>query len=272
MGADQLWRHDREAARGQRIQVRLARSPDDVHAAQRLRFDIFHQEMGATLSEQAMSEGLDVDPYDAHADHLLVEHEGENGLEVVGTYRLLRQAAIPAAGSFYSAAEFDLSPLIDHARVSGRPLLELGRSCVAPKFRDSRTIQLLWRGIADYLETHGIGTMFGCASFYGTDPVRHAAALSYLHHNLLAPPHLRARALSGSAVDMNMLPIGSYDHGAAIRALPPLVKGYLRVGATIGEGAFIDHAFGAVDVLVVMPVDAIAARYSDRFSAPRIAA
>jgi L-ornithine Nalpha-acyltransferase len=270
MGADQPWRHG--AARDRRIQVRLARSADDVQAAQRLRFDIFHEEMGARLSRRAMSERLDVDPYDAHADHLLVEHEGENGLEVVGTYRLLRQTAIPAKGRFYSASEFDLSPLLDHARASGRPLLELGRSCVAPRFRDSRTIQLLWRGIADYLETHGIGTMFGCASFHGTDPAQHAAALSYLHHNLLAPPHLRATVLPGGAVDTNMLPIGSYDLTSAARALPPLVKGYLRVGAMIGEGAFIDHAFGTIDVLVVMPVDAIAARYSDRFSALRIAA
>jgi putative hemolysin len=224
------------------------------------------------LSEQSMFERLDVDTYDAVADHLLVEHEGENGREVVGTYRLLREAASEANGGFYSETEFDISSLLDHARQSGRPLHELGRSCVAPQFRDSRTIQLLWRGIADYLKAHGIGYMFGCASFHGIDPAEHAAALSYLNHNLLAPPHLRARALADSALDMNLLPIGSYDVACAARALPPLMKGYLRAGAMIGEDAWIDQAFGTIDVFVVMPVDAIAARYTDRFSALRIAA
>jgi putative hemolysin len=273
MGAHQPVRGFTAAsARDRRIQVRLARSEADVHAAQRLRFDIFHDEMGARLSEQAMSARLDVDPYDAHADHLLVEHEGEDGITVVGTYRLLREVASTTQGGFYSETEFDLSPLLDHARQTGRPLLELGRSCVAPEFRDSRTIQLLWRGIADYLEVHGIGYMFGCASFHGTDPAEHAPALSYLSQHLLAPPHLRARALADSALDMNLLPIGSYDVGRAARSLPPLVKGYLRAGAMIGEDAWIDHAFGTIDVFVVMPVDAIAARYTDRFSTLRIAA
>jgi putative hemolysin len=273
MGAHQPVRGFTAAsARDRRIQVRLARSEADVHAAQRLRFDIFHDEMGARLSEQAMSARLDVDPYDAHADHLLVEHEGEDGITVVGTYRLLREVASTTQGVFYSETEFDLSPLLDHARQTGRPLLELGRSCVAPEFRDSRTIQLLWRGIADYLEVHGIGYMFGCASFHGTDPAEHAPALSYLSQHLLAPPHLRARALADSALDMNLLPIGSYDVGRAARSLPPLVKGYLRAGAMIGEDAWIDHAFGTIDVFVVMPVDAIAARYTDRFSTLRIAA
>lgn len=227
--------------------------------------------MGARLTPAARAIGLDTDAYDLVADHLLVEHHMPTGISVVGTYRLLRQSA-PAFEDFYSSGEFDLSPLLDHARTSGGRLLELGRSCVAPAFRNSATIQLLWRGIADYLAAHGISHMFGCASFAGTDAALHAEPLSYLTHHVLAPPHLRVRALDGARIDLNMLPIGAYDPVCAMRALPPLMKGYLRTGALVGDGAWIDHDFGTIDVFVVMPVGAIKARYSDRFSGLRIAA
>lgn len=254
------------------LRVRLAQSPDDVRAAQRLRFEVFHDEMGARLPQTAVSMRMDVDAYDAIADHLLVEHETAGGLDVVGTYRLLRQSVADSRGGFYTSGEFDLSALLEHAHDTGGSLLELGRSCVAPAFRNSATIQLLWRGIADYLDTHHITHMFGCASFHGTDPSVHAEALSHLHHHLLAPPHLRARALPAGCMDMNMLALGSYDRTAALRGLPPLVKGYLRVGALVGDGAWIDEAFGTIDIFVVMPVDTIASRYSSRFTGFRIAA
>jgi putative hemolysin len=253
------------------LEIRLARSVEDVKAAQRLRFEIFHGEMGAQLDPVARALRLDIDVYDAVADHLLVEHHTAAGSAVVGTYRLLRQAA-PGFAGFYSSGEFDLSRLLDHTRASDGQLLELGRSCVAPAFRTSATIQLLWRGIADYLAEHGISHMFGCASFAGIDPDAHAAALSYLSHHVLAPEHLRAVALPDARIDMDRLPIGAYDPARALRALPPLMKGYLRTGALVGDGAWIDHDFGTIDVFVVMPVAAIRARYSDRFSGLRIAA
>lgn len=256
---------------GRQLRLRFAESAEDICAAQRLRFQVFHQELGARLSDISMTERRDVDPYDAIADHLLVEHGNGDEWAVVGTYRLLRQPVAEARGGFYSSGEFDLSPLIEHAHQHSAQLLELGRSCVAPAFRDSATIQLLWRGIAHYLSMHDIGYMFGCASLPGTDISRHAAALSYLHHRLLAPQHLCARARGDARVSMNILPMGSYDDRLAARALPPLIKGYLRVGAMVGDGAWIDRDFGTTDIMVVMPVESIAARYSDRFSA-RIAA
>jgi L-ornithine Nalpha-acyltransferase len=254
------------------LRVRLARSAADIRAAQRLRYSVFHEEMGARLPDPAIGQGLDVDPYDAIADHLLVEWQANGRCEVVGTYRLLRQSAAEIGGGFYSSGEFDLTPLLEHSARTGGRLLELGRSCVAPQFRNSATIQLLWRGIADYLAEHDISHLFGCASFPGIDVDRHAAALSYLHHFVLAPPHLRARAQTASSIDMNILQIGNYDRSSAIRSLPPLIRGYLRVGAMVGDGAWIDEAFGTIDVFVVMPVETIAARYSERFSAVRIAA
>jgi L-ornithine Nalpha-acyltransferase len=249
------------------LRVRLASSDHDIAAAQALRFDIFSNEMGAQLDARTRATARDVDDYDAVCDHLLVEDHASGSPVVVGTYRLLRQSVATPRGGFYTATEFDLSPLIGHSLAYDSNLLELGRSCVARAYRDSGTIQILWRGIADYLAEHDIGYLFGCASFFGTDPDTHAAALTYLHHHHLAPPELRARARGEGRVDLDRLPLSSYDKRLAMRALPPLIKAYLRVGASIGDGGWIDRNFNTIDVFMVMPVSAIAARYADRFVA-----
>lgn len=247
------------------LEVRLAASSAEIAAAQALRYEIFFDEMGAKPSPAMLRQRRDIDAYDAICDHLLViDHSASP--RVVGTYRLLRQDVAQANGGFYSAGEYDLSPLIAQSQ-PGRQLLELGRSCVAPAWRNSATISLLWRGIAAYLADHGIGHLFGCASLHGADPALHAAELAFLYHHHLAPPHLRAAALPGQRVNMNTLPADRIDSRAAARALPPLLKAYLRVGAMVGDGGFIDRPFNTVDVLVVMPVDRITSRYADRFGA-----
>ena len=250
------------------LDVRLATSEEEIAAAQTLRYQIFYDEMGAKPSPKMMALRRDVDDYDAICDHLLVIDHGFDGKpHVVGTYRLLRQDVAVRHRGFYSAGEYDLTPLVAHSAGSGRQLLELGRSCVAREYRNNTTITLLWRGIARYLQTHNIGHMFGCASLAGTNPDLCAAELSYLYHHHLAPPELRARTLPEHFVEMNRLNAASYDARQALRALPPLVKGYLRVGAMIGDGAFVDHQFNTVDVFVVMPVERITSRYADRFGA-----
>lgn len=245
------------------LSVRLADCPADVEAAQKLRWDIFYGAMGARPEGAAAAAGLDVDPYDAVCDHLLVEDRAAGERQVVGTYRLLRQSVATRHSGFYTAGEFALGSILR----PGAESLELGRSCIAPQYRDAGTIQLLWRGIARYLDDHRIDRMFGCASFPGVDPAAHAAPLTYLFHNHLAPPPLRASALPARRVDMAILPVGGYDPRQAMRLLPPLIKGYLRVGAMVGDGAVIDHQFNTVDVFIVMPVETIAARYLDRFGA-----
>ena len=245
------------------LDVRIARSDEEIAAAQALRYRIFYEEMGArpTLAMQAARR--DIDAYDSICDHLLVIDHGADGRpHVVGTYRMLRQSVAQAHRGFYSAGEYDLTPLLTAS--TGGQLLELGRSCVASEHRTPTTISLLWRGIATYLAAHGISHMFGCASLHGTNPDAHAAELSYLHHHHLAPEPLRARALID--VPMDRLAPGSYDMKAAQRALPPLIKGYLRVGAMVGDGAFVDTQFNTVDVFVVMPVGGITRRYLDRFA------
>jgi putative hemolysin len=249
--------------RSGQLDVRIARSEEEIAAAQALRYRIFYDEMGArpTLAMQAARR--DIDDYDAICDHLLVIDHGNDGRpQVVGTYRMLRQSVAQAHHGFYSAGEYDLSPLL--AAGHGGQLLELGRSCVAAEHRTPTTISLLWRGIATYLAAHGISHMFGCASLHGTDPAAHAAELSYLYHHHLAPEPLRAKALID--VPMDLLAPGSYDVKAAQRALPPLIKGYLRVGAMVGDGAFVDTQFNTVDIFVVMPVGGITRRYLDRFA------
>ena len=251
------------------LDVRLAVSEAEIAAAQALRYQIFYDEMGAEPTPAMTRLRRDVDDYDAVCDHLLVvDHGLANGFDgrpqVVGTYRLLRQGVAAAHRGFYSAGEYDLSRLISHSGQGGQ-LLELGRSCVAPAWRNNATISLLWRGIASYLQTHGIGYMFGCASLHGADPVLHTAELSYLYHHHLAPPELRACALPDNHVAMDRLPAASIDTRAAARALPPLLKGYLRVGAMVGDGGFVDRQFNTVDVFVIMPVDRITSRYAARF-------
>jgi putative hemolysin len=247
------------------LDVRLAVSEAEVAAAQALRYQIFYDEMGAAPTPQMAAARRDIDAYDSICDHLLVVDHGLDGSpHVVGTYRLLRQSVAQAHQGFYSASEYDLTPLIAQSSPSSQ-LLELGRSCVAPAWRNNTTITLLWRGIATYLQRHNIGHMFGCASLHGADPLLHAAELSYLYHHHLAPAPLRATAHAGNHVPMNQLDAAAIDSRAAARALPPLIKGYLRVGAMVGNGGFVDHQFNTVDVFVVMPVDRITSRYAAKF-------
>jgi putative hemolysin len=247
------------------LDVRLAVSEAEIAAAQALRYQIFYDEMGAQPTAEMARQRRDIDPYDAICDHLLVVDHGLDGRpHVVGTYRLLRQSVAAAHRGFYSAGEYELAPLLAAATAGGQ-LLELGRSCVALAWRNNATISLLWRGIAAYLQANDIGHMFGCASLHGADPLLHTAELCYLYHHHLAPPSLRARAHDSNHVAMDRLPAASIDTRAAARALPPLIKGYLRVGAMVGDGGFVDRQFNTVDVFVIMPVDRITSRYATRF-------
>lgn len=248
-----------------RLSVRLGRNSHDLAAVQRLRWQVFVEEMGAT--GEGAADGFERDPFDAFCDHLLVtDHDPLTGGEqVVGTYRLLRESVARRHHGFYSAGEFDLGPLVRHARQGAGELLELGRSCVLPPYRTSQTISLLWRGIAQYLAEHRIACVFGCASFAGTDPQAHAASLSYLAHHYLAPADQRPTLLPGKGVPLAQLEAGGYDERRALLGLPPLIKGYLRAGAQFGEGAFVDHAFRTIDVCVILPVDRMSNRYASRF-------
>jgi putative hemolysin len=251
------------------LDVVLAERPKDIRGAQKLRYRVFYEEMAAAPTPQMRTERRDFDKYDAFCDHLLVidrNMRDEHGDPVVvGTYRLLRGEVAALNGGFYTSSEFDLNPML---KVSppGTRFLELGRSCVLKSHRaKASTMQLLWRGNQLYIERYGIEIMFGCASFAGTDPDTHALPLSYLHHFHRAPEGFRIRARPELYVEMNRLPKEAIDPKEALRSLPTLVKGYVRVGAFIGDGAVIDRQFGTTDVLIYFPVSRIDERWLSRF-------
>jgi putative hemolysin len=243
--------------------LRIARTPEELDAAQALRYRVFYEEMGAVPDAAAAARGRDSDRYDAVADHLLVvDHDLGDGLDaVVGTYRLIRREAAESIGRFYSADEYDIS-LIE--RFPGR-VLELGRSCVDSAYRGRAAMQLLWRGIAAYVFTHNIDLMFGCASLPGTDVDALAAELTYLNANHLAPADIRLRALPHRYVDMRRMDPLEIDSRQVLVGLPPLIKGYLRLGGFVGDGAVVDHQFNTTDVAVVVQTDLVTGKYYRHF-------
>jgi len=239
--------------------VRIATTPDEIDAALALRYRIFFEEMGATPDPTARRNKRDRDDFDAVADHLLVvDHEIGPGPEgVVGTYRLIQQAGADAIGKFYSADEYDIGPITSFPG----QLLELGRSCVDARYRGRAVMQLLWRGIAAYVFHFQIELLFGCASLIGTDPDALATELTYLYGHHLAPPALRPRARPERYIDMRRLDLSAIDPRRANQMLPPLIKGYLRIGACVGDGAVIDQQFNTTDVAIVVKTDMITDKY-----------
>jgi L-ornithine Nalpha-acyltransferase len=245
------------------LAVRLAESAAEIDAAQALRYQVFYDEMGAQPSVEIARCKRDIDGFDDVADHLLViDHaRGSGAQSVIGTYRLIRRSAAARAGRFYSAAEYDVSTMIAYPG----EILELGRSCVDASARTRPTMQLLWRGIAAYVAHHEIALMFGCASLPGTDPDASAVPLTYLHYHHLAPPGLRPRALPDRYVDMRRLTPDAIEPGKTLAGLPPLIKGYLRLGGFVGDGAVIDHQFNTTDVCIVVKTDLITEKYSRHY-------
>jgi putative hemolysin len=250
------------------LEVRLAQEKRDVKRAQKLRYRVFYQDGSAIAGAVTLLAQRDKDAFDRICDHLLViDHAAKPSMRgkqpVVGTYRLLRQDVAESHGGFYSENEFDIAGLIErHANLR---FLELGRSCVLPLYRNKRTVELLWHGVWSYVRQHRLDVMIGCASFEGTDPKRLALPLSFLHHYAQAPQAWRASAQPSRRVEMNRMAKQAINPKAALHQLPPLIKGYLRLGAFIGDGAVIDHQFGTIDVLIVLPVSAINARYIEHF-------
>ena len=229
-----------------RFRVHLAQNANEIEAAQRLRYDVFVRELGGSgvLVDHAL--GIEKDHFDAHCDHLLLTDVTREA--VVGVYRLMRRSHAAKAGSFYSAGEYDLAPLLN----SDRRLLELGRSCLHKEYRGGMAMFHLWNGLASYVATHRIDVLFGVASFHGTDVNAIAGPLSLLHHRHLAPIELRVRARPEAFQPMDLLPEETLDRRAAMRGVPALIKAYLRLGGTVGEGAFIDHAFNTTDVCLIL--------------------
>lgn len=251
------------------LEVRLAKSAAEIRKCQMLRYKVFYKERAVKANALAKMLQRDADRLDPLCDHMLVlDHEPEKKLtrrpRVIGTYRLLRQEVAAKNHGFYGEDEFDLSPLIK--RHADLQFLELGRSCVLKPHRNKRTVELLWHGVWSYIRANKMNVLIGCASLEGIDPEKQALALSYLHHFHSAPPEWRARAINERYVEMNLMPKEKIDARKALLALPPLVKGYLRLGAMVGNGAVVDKQFNAIDVLMILPLSHISERYIEYFS------
>ncbi|MBP1804354.1 GNAT family N-acetyltransferase [Rubellimicrobium aerolatum] len=237
-----------------RFALRLATGGPDVAAAQRLRHEVFVEELGGSgggLTDPARR--IEADRHDPHAIHLLLV-DAMRGGRLAGTTRVLTRAGAAAAGGFASEAEFDLAPLLG----SGRRPIEVGRTCLHPDYRGGAALHHLWQGLAGVVAEEGADVLFGLASFPGTDPAPLAPALAFLEGEHPAPAELRPR--SRAPLDLELPPAGAFDRREAVLAIPPLVKAYLRLGAGVAEGAFLDRAFRCIDVCMVLDATRLAPR------------
>ncbi|MGL4406293.1 MAG: GNAT family N-acetyltransferase [Notoacmeibacter sp.] len=247
------------------IVVRLAANQAEIEAAQALRFEVFFKERGM-MSD--VSGPLDRDAFDPHCAHLLILDTAVLGSlkdQLVGTARLLIDDKAKLAGGFYSESEFTLRSLRE--RQSGKKFLEIGRTCIKAQWRSKRTVELMWQGIWAFALDNNVDVMVGCASLQGTVPAAHAMALSLMHHHFRAKGAWRAKALPERFSSMDLMPCEAVNLKQAMLAMPPLLKGYLRVGAMIGEGCVVDHDFGTTDVFIVLRVAKIAKRYIRHYGA-----
>jgi putative hemolysin len=243
-----------------RYEVKLAEGREEREGAQRLRYRVFVEEMGAQASAEEHAARREWDGFDPYFDHLvLIDREARaDPLDrVVGVYRLMRSEAASRGIGFYGAGEYDLGPI----EASGREALELGRSCVAKEHRGGPAMHLLWNALAEYVLERRIEILFGVASFPGTDPEPFAEALSHLHHAHLAPPDLRVRAREPGRLAMDRMPAEAIDARRAMQAVPPLIKAYLRLGGFVGDGAYLDANFNTIDVCLIMDTQRMVARY-----------
>ncbi len=241
---------------GPLFKTSIAQTNAEIAAAQRLRYRVFIEELGGTGPMVDHTARLERDRFDDHAIHIILRDMTRAADDqIVGVYRVMTAAGAAAAGQYYCEDEYDLTPL----KATGQTLLELGRSCLHPAYRRGPGLMHLWSGLADFVADNNIDILFGVASFHGTDVDALAAPLSLLHDRHLAPEHLRVTARPPGARAMNMCDTDQIDKVAATRAIPALIKAYLRLGGVVGDGAFVDQAFNTTDICLILPTDAVGA-------------
>ena len=248
-------------------EVRLTRNKEERKQVRQLRYEVFCLEENASATEEQKSLGEEYDTYDTYADYMAVFHENK----IVGTYRIIDRDAAEKMGGFYTEREFNLSKI---KKVKGN-IAEMSRACVKAEYRENGLVmRLLWAGLCEYVVKRKIAILFGVPSFVGTNPAQSAQALSYLYYNCLSPSHLRATVLKENLepgvnpqmTQMNILPRAFVDEAEARKQMTPLIKGYLRLGATFGRGVFIDKGFGTYDVFVLVQTKNIDKTYQKHFT------
>lgn len=226
--------------------VKIANLPEEVTAAQRLRYGVFNLELGEGLAESRHS-GLDCDAYDLQCDHLIVEEAASGG--IVGTYRLQTGRVAGAGIGYYSEQEFDLSPF----EPCRDRILELGRACIHHDHRRRSVLDLLWKGIAAYAKERGCEYLLGCSSLTSQDPAEGWAIYRLLEPGHLAPPEFRTSPLPHCQMDE----VGQFEGNVKV---PRLFAAYLKIGACIAGPPAIDREFGTIDFLTLLDLDRIASQ------------
>lgn len=248
-------------------EVRLTRTKEERKQVRQLRYDVFVEEEGAGATDEQKQLREEYDSYDRFADYMGVFHDGK----LVGTYRIISREAAEKMGGFYTETEFNISKI---KKTSGN-IAEMSRACVAKEYRENGlAMRMLWLGLGEYVVKNKITIVFGVASWVGRKPVESAQAISYLYYNHLAPLSLRATVASDKMAEgvnpkltrMNILPKVFVEEAVARKQMTPLVKGYLRMGATFGKGVFVDEPFNSYDVFVMLQTKKMDAAYQKHFA------
>ena len=244
--------------------IKIAEKKSELKKAQALRYSVFYKEKKAipTISKKILR--LDYDKVDKFADHLIVIDKNRKGInKIVGTYRLLRGDIAAHCGGFYTSLEFDLSKILNSYK--NNQILELGRSCVHQDYRNGTIMNLLWKAIAEYVKLYDIKILLGCASFHGTDVLKYNNELSYLRKNFSLPDELSVKSL-----DTKIYPIyteinSNTNDLRTFAKLPPLIKGYLRIGGKVSYDCFVDYKFNTIDLCVIVTTDNINEKYKKKY-------
>lgn len=248
------------------FEVRLTRNKEERKQVRQLRYNVFVEEEGASATEEQRALREEYDSYDRFAEYMAVFHNGR----VVGTYRIIDRKAAEKMDGFYTESEYNISKI---KKYRGN-IAEMSRACVEKSYRENGLVmRLLWAGLGEMIVRRKIGIVFGVASFVGKNPARSAQAISYLYYNHLTPSRLRATVLPEKFADgvnpklgrMNILPREFVDESDARSEMTPLIKGYLRLGATFGRGVFIDAPFNTYDVFVMLETRKMNAAYQKHF-------
>lgn len=242
------------------LTLRLAETEAEILAAQQLRYEVFYKELGAHPVGDTAAKEREFEFYDDYCDHLIVIDNTDN--KVVGTYRiLLGKTAEEKNIPLYTATEFDISKL----KATGGKIMEISRSCVKETHRSKSAINLLWKGIATVVFANEIDYLIGTPSFPGLDLENEKQALAYLNAYHAADESIRPRVYEEFYNPLPIVNKESIDAKRAFMALPPLLKGYLRIGSVVADGAFIDRQFNCIDIAVVLPINGVTDRYFNHY-------
>lgn len=247
------------------LTTRLANNTKEITQAQHIRYQVFCEEMSAVKSSQRLATKRDEDAHDSVCDHLLVIDQKLNQEKIVGTQRFFVKSAKDNQSQFYSQSEFDLEGLA--FRYEDKNFMELGRSCILPEYRSKRTMELMWHGTWAYAIHHNVDVMVGCASFEAQSIDEISPALGFLAEHALCPPEWDTPAIAENAISIKDFKTEEQNIKKGLAKLPPLIKGYLRLGAKFASYAVPDADFGTIDIMVILPVETINQRYVNFYGA-----